>query len=66
MSLHNLARDGLIDELRLQIAQGRDVNVTDSMKRTPLILAAHRGHLEAVQVTKSELTTYTDSSFITI
>jgi RNA polymerase primary sigma factor len=36
---------GAQDSLRLQIARGADINATDDKGRSPLILAAARGHL---------------------
>ncbi|MEM6427269.1 MAG: ankyrin repeat domain-containing protein [Cyanobacteria bacterium P01_D01_bin.128] len=44
------ARDGFTDIARLLIAHGADVNWIDGEGVTPLILAAHKDHIELVQL----------------
>ena len=48
--LHAAARGGDIAALNLAIAQKQNLNAQDSLKRTPLQLAAWSGQTEAVKL----------------
>jgi ankyrin repeat protein len=47
--LHDAARDGDLDKINEQIAEGADVNEKDSAGNTPLALATYYGHTEVVK-----------------
>jgi ankyrin repeat protein len=43
------AYKGNLEEVKVLVAKGADVNLQDQKKRTPLILAAYNGHTEVVE-----------------
>ena len=50
VSLHDAARDGKTDQVRLHVAAKADLDARDEDGKTALALAADRGHLEVVKV----------------
>jgi uncharacterized protein len=50
MSLHNAARENKLEEVKVLIAQGGNVNDMDNMRRTPLILAAWKGNTDIIRI----------------
>jgi len=48
--LHHAAANGEIEQVKLLISQGADVNVKDSAGQTPLNYAARKGHKEIVEL----------------
>lgn len=49
-SLHDAAADGDIEQVKLLISKGADVNAEDEEKKTPLHSAAKSGKMELVQL----------------
>jgi len=49
-SLHAAAADGDVDQIRLLISRGADVNAKDKMEYTPLFYAAEKGQTKSAEV----------------
>ncbi|XP_029003684.2 cyclin-dependent kinase 4 inhibitor C isoform X2 [Betta splendens] len=47
--IHDAAREGFVDTVRVLIGHGADVNVADARGNLPLHLAAREGHVEVVE-----------------
>ncbi|MEQ2300734.1 hypothetical protein AMECASPLE_028877 [Ameca splendens] len=48
--IHDAAREGFLDSVRVLIDHGADVNHVDQKGNLPLHLAAREGHLEVVKL----------------
>lgn len=48
--MHDAAREGFIDSVRVLVAHGADTNLVDWKGNLPLHLAAREGHLEVVRL----------------
>lgn len=48
--LHDAAREGFVDTVRVLLGHGADVNVADARGNLPLHLAAREGHLKVVEL----------------
>ena len=47
--LHLAAWNGMLDNVRLLIKLGADINAQDQIGQTPVEMAAHLGHVEVVK-----------------